>query len=80
VLVEGKFMVIFGFFNRLSERELRWIDRRMKNNKTIGIPDAIRHKIVGLGYGEPEGMYSFRLTEKGEEYLKKHGTPREIRG
>ena len=42
----------------------------------MGIPDAVREKIIKLGYGVPQGLYSFALTPKGIDYLKQHGLAR----
>ncbi len=69
---------MFDFFQKkLSPQELHWLDRRTKDKYGMGIPDAVREKIIKLGYGAPQGPYSFELTPKGIEYLKKCGRSRQ---
>jgi hypothetical protein len=55
--------------DELTPKERHWLIRRSRDKTGIGIPDDVKDRIVALGYGEPEGLYSFRLTKKGQQYL-----------
>ena len=55
--------------SELTPREQHWLIRRSRDKTGIGIPNAVVERIVALGYGEPEGLYSFKLTKKGQQYL-----------
>ena len=55
--------------NELTPKEQHWLARRSRDKTGIGIPDDVKERLVALGYGEPEGLYSFRLTQKGQQYL-----------
>jgi hypothetical protein len=55
--------------NELTPKEQHWLLRRSRDKTGIGIPDDVKERLVALGYGEPEGLYSFRLTTKGKQYL-----------
>jgi hypothetical protein len=69
-------MGFLGNLRKLNAREMRWLDRRTRDASGLGVPDEVRNKIVKLGLGVPEGLHSFRLTQKGESYLRKYGEPR----
>lgn len=70
---------MFDFFrSKLNSQELHWLDRRTRDEYGMGIPDAVREKIIKLGYGVPQGLYSFALTPKGIDYLKQHGLARGV--
>ena len=68
---------MFEFLQRLNSKELHWLDRRAKDKYGIGVPEQVREKIIKLGYGIPEGPYSFKLTPKGIECLRKRGKSRQ---
>jgi hypothetical protein len=55
--------------DELTPKERHWLIRRSRDKTGIGIPDDVKDRIVALGYGEPEGLHSFRLTKKGQQYL-----------
>jgi hypothetical protein len=55
--------------NELTPKEQHWLIRRSRDKTGIGIPDDVKERLVALGYGEPEGLYSFKLTKKGQQYL-----------
>ena len=55
--------------NELTPKEQHWLMRRSRDKSGLGIPDDVKDRLVALGYGEPEGLYSFKLTQKGQQYL-----------
>jgi|GEM_PF-6269654 len=62
----------------LTDKELHWLYRRSQDSRGIGIPEDVKNRIIELGYGEQEGLYSFKLTQKGIRYLESCMSPQNL--